>query len=67
MYQDGSREDTCKAASGGIKAQHGSIAVQHGTGNQPLGTRIKLQGPMHQLDHVSTFLLDGRMLVHGPN
>ena len=65
MYQDGNKEDTSNVASGRIKAPHGNIEVQHGTGKQPLGTRIKLPEPRHQLAHVPTFLLDGWMLVHG--
>ena len=64
MYQDGST-DTSKVASGRIKAPHGNIKVQHDTGKQPLGTRIKLQETRHQIAHVSTFILDGWMLMHG--
>ena len=63
MSPVGSRDDTNKETSGKIIARHGNIQVQHGI------TRInnKFNVTRKQLDHVSTYPLDGWNLMHGHN
>ena len=64
LDQEGSRQETNKEASGKIQVKHGNTSIA----KQPLGTTgtgIGFVVARKQLDHLSTYLLDGWILVHG--
>ena len=66
MDHNGNIQEISMEPRGRLKARHGNT----NTTQQQLGTtriNIKLQEPRQQLDHVSTFLLDGWMLMHDPS